>query len=160
MKADEKKGGGLNLKALLKNKYALIVLAVGVLLLLLPVSGGSSKKETVSKDISAPAFSLEDEELRLQRQLSRLKGAGRVSVLLSVMGSASRELAESGEETLVLSAGNSEDVVELYYVNPEYIGAVIVCDGADLAQVRLAVTEAVCAFTGLPSQSVKVMQMS
>ena len=161
MKAEEKKGGGLNLKALMKNKYVLVVLAVGVLLLLLPTGGGSSeKKEAVSEGINAPVFSLTNEEQRLQSQLSKLKGAGRVSVLLSVVGSVSRELAESGEETLVLSSGGSEDVVELYYVNPEYTGAVIICDGAASAQVRLAVTEAACAFTGLPAQNVKVMQMN
>ena len=159
MKTDEKKRGSFDLTSLLKNKYALIVLAVGVLLVLLPV-GGASKKSEPEKELCAPAFSLEDEELRLQRQLSKIKGAGRVSVLLSVMGSASRELAESGEETLVISSSGGENVVDLYYVNPQYIGAVIVCDGADSAQVRLSVTEAVCAFTGLSAERVKVMQMS
>ena len=159
MRTDEKMSG-FNFKALLKNKYALIVLAVGVLLVLLPVGGGGEKKETESSEITVPAFSLAEEELRLQKQLSKLDGAGRVSVLLSVSGSASRELAESLEGTLVLSSGGGEEVVELYYVNPQYIGAVIVCDGADSARVRLSVTEAVCAFTGLSAQRVKVMQMS
>ena len=160
MKTDEKKSGSFDLKALLKNKYALIVLAVGVLLVLLPVGGGGGKKTEPAGEIAVPAFSLTEEELRLQRQLAKIDGAGRVSVLLSVSGSASRELAESGEGALVLSSGGGEEVVELYYVNPRYIGAVIVCDGAASAQVRLSVTEAVCAFTGLQTKNVKVMQMS
>ena len=39
-------------------------------------------------------------------------------------------------------------------------GAVVVCDGASDAQVRLDVTEAVSAYTGLSSDKIKVMQRS
>lgn len=159
MEAKDKKRGTFSLKGLPKNKYALLVLAVGIILVLLPTGGGNAKKTASTKEIEVPSFSLTEEEARLQRQLSKLKGAGRVSVLLSVVGSASRELAQGEEGALVLSEGSGEDVVELYYVNPQYIGAVVLCDGADSAQVRLAVTEAVCAFTGLSSGQVRVMQM-
>lgn len=39
-------------------------------------------------------------------------------------------------------------------------GAVVVCDGAADAQVRLDVTEAVSAYTGLGSDRIRVMQRS
>lgn len=39
-------------------------------------------------------------------------------------------------------------------------GAVVVCDGASDAQVRLDVTEAVSAYTGLGSDRIRVMQRS
>ncbi|MBQ2618559.1 MAG: hypothetical protein IJG08_03670 [Oscillospiraceae bacterium] len=39
-------------------------------------------------------------------------------------------------------------------------GAVVVCDGASDAQVRLDVTEAVSAYTGLGSDKIRVMQRS
>ena len=39
-------------------------------------------------------------------------------------------------------------------------GAVVVCDGASDARVRLDVTEAVSAYTGLSSDKIKVMQRS
>ena len=39
-------------------------------------------------------------------------------------------------------------------------GAVVVCDGASDARVRLDVTEAVSAYTGLSSDKTKVMQRS
>ncbi|MEG0035358.1 MAG: stage III sporulation protein AG [Oscillospiraceae bacterium] len=146
------------LPGLLKNKYALIVLAVGLVLVLFPSRTEGTEKET--RDLDAPSFSIKDEEARLEKQLCIIRGAGRVSALLSVKGSASRELADSGEETLVVSSNGKERVVELYYVNPQYLGAVIVCDGAEKADVRLEVTKAVCAFTGLPSDKVMVMPMS
>ena len=140
-----------------KNKYALVVLGLGLLLVLLPSS--NKTKETGVSELTAPAFSITDEESRLENQLSKIKGAGRVSVLLSVQGSASRELAESEEGTLVVSENGKERVVELYYVNPEYMGAIIVCDGANSADVRLAITQAVSDFTGLGSDKIAVINM-
>lgn len=150
------------LGGLIKNKYALIVLAVGIIILLWPTGSAAKTEapEAAATDIAAPSFSLKEEEQRLQNQLSQIKNAGKVSVLLSVVGSASRELALNGEETLVLSESGSEKVVELYYVNPVYMGAVVVCEGAASAQVKLEITQAVIAFTGLSSDKIKVIEMA
>ena len=140
-----------------KNKYALIVLGLGLLLILWPTS--KKTEETGVSELTAPAFSITAEESRLEKQLTRIDGAGRVSVLLSVEGSASRELAESEDGTLVVSENGKERVVELYYVNPNYMGAVIVCDGANSADVRLEITKAVSDFTGLGSDKIAVINM-
>lgn len=140
-----------------KNKYALAVLGLGLLLVLWPSNNKTEK--TVVSELTVPAFSIAEEESRLENQLSKIKGAGRVSVLLSVQGSASRELAEGEEGTLVISENGKEKVVELYYVNPEYMGAIIVCDGANSADVRLAITQAVSDFTGLGSDKIAVINM-
>ncbi|MFB0919735.1 MAG: hypothetical protein QMB62_02450, partial [Oscillospiraceae bacterium] len=120
---------------------------------------GSKKEEAQETDLSAPSFSITDEEIRLETQLSKIKGAGRVSVLLSVKDSVSRELAEGEEGTLVISENGKERVVELYYVNPDYLGAVIVCDGADSADVRLRISKAVAAYTGLGMDEITVLSM-
>lgn len=142
-----------------KNKFLLLALIAGVVLLIMPFGG--NKEEVEETDLSAPSFSLKDEETRLKGQLEKVKGAGRVSVLLSVSGSASRELAQSGEETLVISSGsgNGEEVVVLHYVNPEYTGAVIVCDGASSSSVKLGIIRAVASFTGLSTDKIRVIQM-
>jgi stage III sporulation protein AG len=152
----------IDFKALIKNKYALIALAVGIVILLWPTGTAEEPAEPALSptDIEAPVFSLPDEEQRLERQLAQIKGAGRVSVLLSVQGSVARELADNGEEALVLSDNGSQRVVELYYVNPAYMGAVVVCQGADSAKVRLEITQAVIAFTGLSSDKIKVIEMA
>ncbi|NCC69508.1 MAG: hypothetical protein EOM14_15210 [Clostridia bacterium] len=149
--------GKVKLFDILKNKYALVVMAVGLLLVLLPT--GNKTENTETDELSVPAFSISEEESRLENQLSKIKGAGRVSVLLSVEGSASRELAESEEGPLVVSENGKERVVELYYVNPEYVGAVIVCDGANSSGVRLQISEAVSAFTGLGISRITVLSM-
>lgn len=153
----DKKKGSDKISAILKNKYALLALAAGLILLLW--SPGGQKEEAQPEEIAAPQFSVKEEEQRLQSQLSRVRGAGRVSVLLSVQSSVSRELAESEEGALVVSENGRERVVELYYVNPEYRGAVIVCEGAGSAEVRLRILQAVSAFTGLMSDKISIMAM-
>ena len=144
---------------ILKNKYVLVLLTAGLLIVLLP-SGSKTKENVDSRNLQAPSFSIEEEESRLENQLCKIRGAGRVSVLLAVEGSVSRKLAESGEDTLVVSENGGENVVDLYYVNPNYKGAVIVCDGADSAEVRFGIVEAVSAFTGLSTEKITVMGMS
>ena len=153
----DKTKGKQGLLGILKNKYALIVLAVGLLLILWP--SGSKSEEASTEELTVPSFSLTREEDRLETQLAKIKGAGRVSVLLSIKGSASRELADNEEGTLVISENGKERVVELYYVNPEYQGAVIVCDGAASADVRLRITSAVSSFTGLGTDRITVLGM-
>ena len=153
----DKTEGKPGILGLLKNKYALIVLAVGLILVLWP--SGSKTEEKSSTELTVPAFSINEEEVRLASQLAKIEGAGRVSVLLAVQGSASRELAEGKDGTLVISENGKERVVELYYVNPVYLGAIIVCDGADSADVRFEIIKAVSAYTGLGTDKITVTGM-
>ena len=95
----------------------------------------------------------------MAQQLERMEKVGRVSVLLSVEGDGYRQLAESGQETLVLAGDSGEQVVDLHYVNPQYKGAVVVCDGAALPQVRLSISKAVAVFTGLGMDKISVIKM-
>ena len=64
-----------------------------------------------------------------------------MQVLLSYRCSAERELAtdDAGEPTIISAGGGAQEAVELRTVSPQYLGAVVVCDGADSASVRLAI---------------------
>lgn len=152
------------LKILKKNKFAVLILLAGLALLLIPI-GGSSKKENsspaaVETDIAAPAYDVAAEEKRLEELLSRIEGVGKAKALLSADGSVSRSLAGNSEETLVVSeSGGAEKVVELKYAYPAYMGAAVVCDGAESAAVRLEVVKAVASFTGLKSDRITVLKM-
>ena len=149
------------IKPLRENPYIPLVLALGLMLMLLP--GGESKTQmhTAEKqELSAPGFSLEAEEKRLCHALERISGVGEAEVLLSLRSTARRDLATSMGEAVVLSAGSGkEQAVEEGYLYPEYQGAVVVCSGAESAAVRLQVSSAVSAFTGLGSQSIQVLKM-
>lgn len=144
-------------------KYALLVLLVGLLLLLLPkCSGGEDAAPIVTTEqITAPIFDLTQQEERLALAVSSIAGAGETRVVLAMHSSVARELAaENGEAVIVSTGSGKQSPVELRYVYPEYQGALIICEGAADPRVRLAVTEAVQAVTGLGADRITVVQMA
>lgn len=151
------------IKKLLKNKYVLVVLLLGLVLLLIPTGSkdkAASNSSGESSELSAPSFSVADEEERLERVLGQIDGAGEVQVLLSLRSTAARELAWGEDEPLVISTGSGQQsAVELWYDYPEYLGAVIISSGASSARVKLDITNAVSAFTGLGSDKITVIKM-
>ncbi len=88
-----------------------------------------------------------------------MAGAGKTRVVLALRSSARRELAEEDGEAVIVSQGSGKQAaVELRYLYPEYRGALVVCQGAADPQVRLAVTEAVRALTGLGTDRITVLR--
>ena len=170
-----RKHGGSKLVALLdKYKYALLVAALGILLLMWPV------KESPEEDVSEYQMqSISDEAAELEKEmeeiLSAIHGAGEVKLMLTLDRGKEALLAEesslsySGDtrapedyqrtsQPLVLSGDDADDVVIRQEVYPTFRGALVVCQGADQAAVRLAVTEAVMALTGLSSDKITVVK--
>ena len=143
-----------------KNKYVILLLVVGVILIIYP----SGKKTRVAESPKEePRFSVSEAEKKLEDILSSLEGAGNVKVMLSVKDEGRRviardsETSESGgderrrdvsEKTVVISSGSSrEEAVTLGYIYPEYLGALVAAEGAGSAQIRLDITESVSAVT-------------
>ena len=64
------------------------------------------------------------------------------------------------KETVILtdSERNQQPLVQ-QVLPPQYLGAVIVCQGAENAAVRLAVVEAVRNATGLGADKISVLKM-
>lgn len=157
-----------------KYRAVLIVLLAGVLLL---ASGGrGAKEETVSPDVSTQpsSFDLTAFEQNLCDKLAAVDGVGRVELMLSLEQSGEAVYAvntrqttgmdssESFESDLtVLSDGSyGEKPVTVKNLLPTFRGAVVLCDGADDAQVRLAVTQAVSTVCGIGADKVTVLKMS
>ena len=147
-------------------RYRLIsvVLLAGLVLLLF--SGGENRDQEES-GAEPSAFDLTDTEHRLAETLSRIDGAGEVTVMLTVRDGTRRVLAQnrqqgdpSGEErteTVVVSrGGGSQETVTVQEVYPGYQGAVLVCAGGDDPRVRLELTQAVSALTGLGADKIAI----
>lgn len=163
--------GGDLLQKLKGYRPALIVLAAGILLLLLP-TGEREKKETVYvQEAFGEEVWLREMQEELSDTLSRVEGAGKLTLMLSVESGMQKELARDGEsehrqeqsstrrETVILSsAGGGEEVVVTRSGYPIFRGAVVVCEGGDKASVRLAIVEAVTALTGLSSDKISVIK--
>ena len=148
-----------------KYQYALLVMAVGVLMLLLP--GGHSGERTAvpEPERAGEQFEVADFERKLERALSSIRGAGETRVVLT-LDSGSRDILaqdsrqeESGSSTSVVTVGQGsgrQEVVPLQTVAPSFRGALVVSPGAEEPAVRLALVEAVSALTGLGSDQIAV----
>ena len=143
-------------------KMALLVLAVGVFLMLLPTAagGGEQSQTTVEESFDLAAF-----ERRLEQTLSNIEGAGETRVMLAVKSDGQQILAQNVEQdgarttstTVTLGKGGStQEVVALQKLGPQFQGAVVVCPGGEDPQVRLALAQAVGAVTGLGSDRISI----
>ena len=100
--------------------------------------------------------------------LSQIKGAGKVEVLLTeARGPETMYQTDtnSGTETdrldtVIISGSDRSQTGLVRQVNPpSYMGAIVVCQGADNAQVRLAIVQAVSSVTGLGADHITVLKM-
>ena len=152
-------------------KYRFVILAVVAGLLLMNVSGrDASKENTLNTEVEVQSQpSLEDS---LAQILSMLNGAGRVEVLLTeAQGeeilyqtdekiSSNEQSHDMDRDTVLISQDNrTQTGLIRQHIGPVYRGAVIVCEGADHAAVRLSVVEAVMSVTGLTSDKITVLKM-
>lgn len=157
-----------------KYRAVLIVLLAGVLLL---ASGGRGAQQTAaSTDVTEEktAFNLAAFEQSLCDKLAAVDGVGRVELMLSLEQSGEAVYAVNTRQTTgmdssqsyesdltILSDGSyGEKPVTVKNLLPTFRGAVVLCDGADNAQVRLAVTQAVSTVCGIGTDKVTVLKMS
>lgn len=151
-----------------KYKYTALILLLGIVLMCVPLHPdgreiNSQKAEEINK--------IDDMENKLEEMLSLVDGAGNVRVLLSIQTGPAHiyqtdtqerrnsDTEETERQTVLVSSGADELPLEIMVTYPTYKGAVVVCDGADRAAVKLAVVQAVCTATGLGSDSVTVIKM-
>ena len=153
-------------------KYAALILLIGAGLLLWP--GGSGHTAQTGQSEAPPAYTAA-ETLRkdLEEILGQIQGVGTVRVLLTADSNGERQLAQNSElrysgstaapedysrtsETVLLDLNDQEAPIVTRILYPTYRGALVVCQGGDRADVRLAVTEAVSVLTGLSSDRITV----
>ena len=157
-------------QGLKKYRYAALVLLLGLTLLLLP-DGKKSQKSTIPSAAVQTDYAAETEQ-RLTQMLQQIAGAGQVSVMLTLQTGerveyqtdvqTSSDEAQSSEsrKTVILSEGSSYDKAAVAATTyPRFQGALIVCEGADSAAVRLRLLEAVSAVTGLSTDRITVVKM-
>ncbi|MDR0862036.1 MAG: stage III sporulation protein AG [Oscillospiraceae bacterium] len=155
----------------LKKKGVIIALAVivlGVGLVSLPTGGKTEMPAPAPVSEGDGDFSLAETEKRIADALSKLDGAGRVEVVLTLKTGTETVYAtdkteserETSEKTVTVSqGGNGQSPVTLRRVYPEFRGALVLSDGADNADVRLALLNAVSGLTGLSSNKITVIKM-
>ena len=151
-----------------KYKYALLVFLAGVILMSVPIGSDTKKTETITN----LAESYEDQVARqLSEILSKMHGVGKVEVLLTISQSGktiyqtniNQTAGENGssklETVIITDSDRNESGMIQQVISPIYQGAIVVCQGADNAGVRLAIVEAVSKITGLGADKISVVKM-
>lgn len=162
---------GKVLQYLKEYKLVLIVIAAGILILLWPSgekSGNDGGQAAAGLTGGEENFSIEALEEKLNETLSKVEGAGRVTVVLTVKQGMERVLATDEKivdsesqlseeyETVIISASGGDEAVLITQHYPVFQGALVVCEGGDDPQVKLLLTQAVAALTGLGSDRITI----
>ena len=162
------------LAALSRYKYVLVVAALGALLLAWPQRAEERAAEATEEE-SGTREDLAATEAALEEILEAISGVGEAEVMLTLQSGGEKVLAsdstlrysgsaqapddyERAAETVLISGGGEDDVVVTEERCPQYRGALVVCEGGGSDAVRLRVTEAVAALTGLGADRIAVAQ--
>lgn len=158
-----------SLELLKKYRYFLLVLLVGMVLILLPERGGETEAPDPPPSSTAEESTMEH---RLEEILVQIEGAGKVQVMLTEeTGEKStyqtdddltdtQDSVTSRRDTVIITDSDRSQQGLICRVDPpQYRGAVIVCQGADRADIRLAIVQAVSNVTGLGADKISVLKM-
>ena len=157
-------------EVLTKYKYIVLIILAGLLFMLIPFKKDSQSESYVS---ITPNYrgttSIEDE---LTQILLQIKGVGKVKVMLSVaqgeqiiyqtndtLSSDNDTEKEDVDTVLITDSERNQNGLVRQTIPPLYMGAIIVCQGADNPTVKLAITEAVAKVTGLKTNHISVLKM-
>lgn len=154
-----------------KFRIPLLIFAAGLLLMLLP-TGTRSMRSSDTAAHTAQTPELTPPQAEMEAILSRIEGAGRVELMLTLRTSGA-SVYQTDTRTVTSGSGTTEECETVFgqtsgsgkepvvqtTLAPQYQGALVVCDGADRASVRLAVVQAVASLTGLGSNQIAVVKM-
>lgn len=149
-------------------KYVVAVVLIGIILMTVPVGKAVQSQSSIPTTTQKKV----DPSIKLGEILSKIDGAGRVEVLLTLeseektvyqtdVDSAFDEKShtERQDTVIITDADRNQQGLIQQILAPSYRGAVVVCQGADDPAVKLAVMEAVKNATGLGYDKISVLKM-
>lgn len=152
-----------------KYRYAILVLAIGLVLITIPARNNDDTTEAVKETETVSEMTTEEQ---LAALLSKIDGAGTVEVMLTIAEgeeivyqenanlSNDDDSSSSNTDTVTItdSEKNQKGLVR-QVIPPKYLGAVVLCQGADDPTVKLAIVDAVSKITGLGTNCISVLKM-
>lgn len=160
---------GVKIKEFIKKyRFVILILGIGIVMMVLPTGKTSNTEEIPS---TQPAM-FDDPTQELSQILSQIHGAGKVQIMLT-KGVGERTVYQTDQErdntdnnqsvrvetVIVTDKDRAQQGLIQQILAPEYRGAIVVCQGADDAAVRLAIIEAVADATGLGTDRISVLKM-
>ena len=147
-----------------KYKYVALVLLLGIGLMLIPSGQDADEIHQSAQQIASQA----PMEQRLEQILGKVWGAGKVSVMLTqaegekTVYQTDTELSDDRQKqktVIITQSDRAEAGLIQQTLPPVYLGAIIVCEGADDPKVKLAICEAVAKVTGMGMNQISVVKM-
>ena len=149
-----------------KYRYGILVVLLGIILMCWP--SGERNATALPEQADTESARENSFEESLCGILSHIKGAGKVEVLLTEAKGAETMYQldiNSGSDTarhdtVIITGADRGQTGLIKQVNPpSYLGAIVVCQGADSPSVRLAIVQAVSSVTGLGADRITVLKM-
>ncbi len=146
--------------------YLLILTAV----LLLLFSGGKVTENKNTEIVKQENNYYEETSVRLENILSKIRGAGDVSVMFvlenkgevipvfnkKISSDVGNQRNETESTAVLYGQGSNEQPYISQEKNPEVSGIIVVAEGADNENVKIEIFEAVRALLGVPANRIKV----
>lgn len=153
-----------------KYRYAVLVLAIGLILITIPTGKKNDNTAEIVQETVSVTQKTTDEQLSVL--LSKIDGAGEVEVMLTVAEgeeivyqenadtSSNTDLYSSKTNTVTVtdSQKNQSGLIR-QVIPPKFLGAIVLCQGADDPSVKLAIVDAVSKITGLGADCISVLKM-
>ena len=148
----------------IKVEHLIIAVAVIAIFIIFLSSFNNNSSTIASVDVDSYITNLED---KLSTELSKIDGAGKVSVLISVKKGLTTEIATekkvvnnsdgiTTEETPILVSGKPIILTEVY---PEIVGVIIIAKGAEDLKVRMSLLTAAQTFLDITSDKIEILTM-
>lgn len=151
------------LEVLQKYRYVLLAAIIGILCMTLPEKTEEGLADKKIEVVSEPVL-----EESLSKLLSCVEGAGQVKILLTQQEGARTVYQSDQVQTdrehrtdtiLVTDSSRNETGLIRQIIPPVYRGAVVLCQGAEDARIRLQIVEAVKSVTGLSADRITILKM-
>ena len=159
---------------LYKYKYIALMCAAGILLVLMSGTGTENKSKA-DTDIVYSEYNVSEIEKVAESIFSKIEGVGKVDVKITVKSgyeavyaydtsedcsqSAGGFSASQEKEIVTISVNGQHRPITLKIKKPEYMGAVIVCEGGDNSKIKLELTQAMKSLTGISADNIVVAKM-
>ena len=153
-----------------KYRYAVLVLVIGLILVTIPTGKKNGDAAEIVQETDSVIPKTTDEQLSLL--LSKIDGAGTVEVMLTVAEgeeivyqensdtSSNTDLYSSKTDTVtVTDSQKNQNGLIRQVIPPKYLGAIVLCQGADDPSVKLAIVDAVSKITGLGADCISGLKM-
>ena len=157
-----------------KYKYVLLMCAVGIVLVMLSGVGGA-QTDTGGTDWFDVKFDVRDVEKEAESIFEKIEGVGKVDVRITVKSGyesvnaydISRDCTQSengfsastDREMVTVNSSGENKPITIKIKHPEYMGAVIVCEGGDDSKIKLELTQAMKSLTGISADNIVVAKM-